>query len=92
MARRRCSRGASGRSGYVLGFELRPGHMLQVAEADSLLAGQVQLIQAVALLRANDARDVVVCLIHAATGTVRERVAVTPHAPDETPSRPRIDC
>lgn len=89
---RPCSQEASGRAGYVLGFELRPGHILQAAEADSLLAGQPLLIQAAALLRANGATDVVVYLIHRVTGSVCERVAVTSRTPDAASSRSRIDC
>ena len=89
MGRR--SQGSPGQSGYLLGFELRPGHILQVAAAESLLFGQVQLIQAVALLRTPGATDVVVYLIHRPTGQVWERVPVTPRAPDETPVQPHPD-
>jgi hypothetical protein len=89
MGRR--SQGSPGQSGYLLGFELRPGHILQVAAAESLLFGQVQLIQAVALLRTTGTTDVVVYLIHRPTGQVWERVPVTPRAPDETPVQPHPD-
>ena len=84
--------GAPGPSGYVLGFELRPRHILQVAEADSLLAGQALLIQAVALLRANDARDVVVCLIHRATGHICGTRPGHPLRTRQGPSWPLIDA
>ena len=90
MGRRR-SQGASGRSRYVLGFELRPGHILQVAETDSLLGGQVQLIQAVATLRANGATDVVVYLLQRATGQVWDRVPVASRVSEVKPAQPRID-
>ena len=65
---------------YVLGFELASGRIVRATPADSLLWGQVLLIQFVARVREASGGGVFV-LVHASTGQVRERVVIRSDGP-----------
>jgi hypothetical protein len=71
---------------YSIGFELTSGRIVRVRPADSLLWGQVLLIQFVARLREASGAGVVV-LIHTPSGQIRDRVVVP--APGANPSATR---
>jgi hypothetical protein len=67
---------------YVIGFQLDSGRVLQAATAETLLWGQVLLLQLVAVMQATDGAGVVVLIQHA-TGLVCERVVVVPNPSPE---------
>jgi hypothetical protein len=62
---------------YLIGFELAAGRVIKATTADSLLWGQILVIQLVGAMRAAGGAGVVV-LVRSADGQVRERVVVVP--------------
>lgn len=67
-------------SRYVIGIELQPGAIAPLAGADSLVWGQIQLIQIVAARRVISGDDMLV-LVNARTGQVHERIRIPPRPP-----------
>jgi hypothetical protein len=70
------------RSRYLIGIELQPGEIAPLAAADSLVWGQVQLIQIVAARRVLCGDDVLV-LVDVFTGHVHERIRIPPAHPTD---------